>query len=359
MKTTTRIMNRGLAAELPADGWFHLAPLGKFPALFEPSNNKPYKAVQIYDREAMGAMIANFTATKNREGASFRGVLLDEDHLSENPHGRTAAMGRIMDLELRESGDWPGLWCRIEFTPPGADSVRNRVYSFLSLDADVDLLGTDPVSGLPSGRPVELKSVALTNQPRLPVRAMNRDTQLQDEVVTSPGKQTDPATAGKTKEQATMDYKAMLLKLLGLDAAAPDGDIQAKCDAMTTEVENTKTKCSRLETENTELKLGKEADQFCDTNATRIKNRASVRAAYIKDPAGTKALFLEGITEAPSAERPRTLNGGQQPAEEQIRTRNRRAEQDAAVRGHMKANGITDYGLAQQQLSAAKPELFA
>lgn len=352
------LLNRALPDAMPADGWCHMAPFGKYAASFEPPNGgKPYRAIQICDRQAFEAMLANFSALKNR--ADFRGLLLDEDHLSESPTGRTAAMGRIMDLQIRGTGasDADGMWCRIDFTPPGSDAVRNKVYSYLSLDALVEDCGVDAETGLPCGRPVNLQACALTNKPRLPVRAMNRDTISATDASASGGKKTDPAKAG---EKGNMDPKKILCALLGLDpATATDQEIQAAADAMKTTVQDAaqlRTQCSTLQTENAELKLGTKADAFLEKHKTKIKNSVSVRAAYLKDPTGTEALF-DGLADAAPGQQPRTLNGGGTPSGG-TKVKNRRAEQNAAVRAYMAKHNIEDYGIAQQQVAAAEPELF-
>lgn len=357
MTRQTRLLNRALPEAMPADGWFHLAPFGRFPARFDPPEGESYRAIQIADRAAFDAILENFAQNKAR--ADFRGLLLDEDHLSDDPHGRTAAMGRVLDLQVRGDGqrDGDGLWCRIEFTPPGADAVRNKVYSFLSLDADVSAAGTDPETRLPMGRLAKLHAVALTNKPRLPVRALNRD--LQDTPRGAPGKENDPANAGKKGQ--TMDFKAMLLKLLGLGESATDQEIQAAVDGSTGEetMSALKTKNSALEAENRTLKqaaLEKEADAFCENHKAKIKNRDTVRAEFLKNPVAVRVAFENAVE--PTQPTLRTLNGGKTP-DERTKTKNRRAEQDAAVRAHMTSTGMKDYGKAQQQVAASKPELFA
>lgn len=102
-----------------------------------------------------------------------------------------------------------------------------------------------------------------------------------------------------------MDYKAMLIDLLGLNATATDEEIEAAFREEIPEEEaehegadeNAKAvnRLVRLQakriSDGKKADLDRQADAFCEQHKAVIRNRAEVRAQFVKDPAGTKQLF--------------------------------------------------------------------
>lgn len=299
-----RICNRALPSELPEDGWFHLAPFGEFPGVRIKGAEK-VPCLQALDHAAMSLLVSNFK--RAAAAPDFRGLLLDYDHLSWAREGSSEAAGRIMDLQVRGDGSKPedGAWVRIEFTPTGASKVRNKEYSYLSLSAEVRDLAPAP-DGTPRIQPVYLTDAALTNLPRLPVRAMNRA-----EAPLSPGippgeQQADEA--GNQKEIVRMKNIALAL---GLAEDADEAAILAAIEAMkksAAELPQVQDSLKQLQA----AQLRTEAGAFVETHKAHIQNREAVVEQYLKNPEGTKALFgaLARQSEQPQ---PRALNGGRNP----------------------------------------------
>lgn len=163
-----------------------------------------------------------------------------------------------------------------------------------------------------------------------------------------------------------MNYKLMLLTLLGLAEAATDDEIQAAFDGregMTIEdAKGMKVKCSALAGEVAELKLGREADTFVETHKATIKDPATIRNAYIKDPTGTKALFA-GLTVLPGTpERPATvLNGGHKPpaGATQIEAENTARQREQYLDKLQKTLSVRNRSDAHAMAVTLRPDLFA
>jgi len=80
--------------EMPADGWYQLAPVGEFP-------HAACGVVQVVDRDACDAMANKFKAEAAVE--NFAGLLVDFDHFSLDGEKRSEAAGWITDLAMRNA----------------------------------------------------------------------------------------------------------------------------------------------------------------------------------------------------------------------------------------------------------------
>ena len=78
--------------QMPADGWYQLAPLGDFA-------HAAAGVVQVVDVEACTAMAARFKA--DAAVPNFAGLLVDFDHFSLDERARSEAAGWIVALEAR------------------------------------------------------------------------------------------------------------------------------------------------------------------------------------------------------------------------------------------------------------------
>jgi hypothetical protein len=230
------ILNRE-TFEMPADGWYQLAPFGEF-------LHAVAGVVQVVDEEACTAMAARFAA--DAAVANFAGLLVDFDHFSLDGERRTEAAGWIMGLEYRgpraEGGnlkpefgkpgdetaknakdanrdgkDGPssfpsgttarqspadaGLWAKIRWSDVGEEAVKGGRYRFLSpvwARSDCVDLGTDPANGRDRVRPVRLLNAAVTNDPNLKgLRALSNSA-----VGGSEGSPVDSCTCNRGVETA-------------------------------------------------------------------------------------------------------------------------------------------------------------
>lgn len=313
-----------LPKALAADGWYHLMPFGEHPGVVEHPDGRIEDCTHVCDRAAFEAMLGNFAKLRAANLANdpeWHGLNVDADHLSHYDTAPSARYGFLTDLKIVGDGTdrAHGLYCAIDWTPLGKEAIEGRIYSFLSAVTRNRALGPGRYS------PGLLTDACVTNQPQLPVRAMNRAPQGEfvfarcRSSLSAPGrgdqggKTETPAPAG-TKEKPNMDFKALLIRLLGLADTATEPEIQAAVDAMGAEtMDKIKAKCRDLQKKNDELSRGVEADAFCDTHKAIIKDRASVRARYIADPEGVKATFA-GLQVLPAEGGPRSLHRGRTPA---------------------------------------------
>jgi len=156
----TLILNRD-TFEMPADGWYQIAPLGEFP-------HRPSGVVQIVDKAACDAMANAFREEAGKP--NFAGLLIDFDHFSLDDKLKSEAAGWISELENRDTG----LWARIRWSDVGEECVKGGRYRFLSpvwSQKDCEDLGNGRL------RPVKLLNAAVTNDPNLKgiVPLSNRD----------------------------------------------------------------------------------------------------------------------------------------------------------------------------------------
>lgn len=321
----------------PADGWYHLAPFCESEGLIT-VEGKQQLAVRIFNRAGFEQIVERFRAKATEMRAAdpnWKGFNVDADHLSYRGDNKTERYAWMTDLKIVGTGAErsDGLWCKLELTDIGAPAVTGGVYSFLSgvfgfektedgLYVAAGLTGTydEPRT---EGAPENQAAAAFTNDPGLPVRAFCRAGQFGGPIsATAPfgagGKQTDPAlNAGKGQNKMTPEQmRALLCKLLGKPETCSDQELQAAAAAVpdATAMEKVQAKCRALETENTELKVGKEADEFIKQHANIIADKAKFRALYIKDPATAKE-FIANVKPV-QTEKPRSYHRAETPAAE-------------------------------------------
>ncbi len=252
---------------LPADGWFQLTPLGEFPCIDQRTGDQ---FMQVVDALAIRLLKSNFD--QQASDPNFSGVLIDFDHFSEDTNKPSEAAGWITALETREDG----LWFQARWSSVGRSNLLGGIYRHISPVWLAESIGKN------RGRPTALKSAALTNDPNIKgmVPLSNR--------------------ANSQLEKSKMD-KEKLIKALGLSADASESQIEsaiAKLKNRTESAESEAATCkNRAETAESELATAKaaaleaEAESFLETHSSLIKNRADIKAQFIKDPDGTKAIF--------------------------------------------------------------------
>lgn len=246
--------------EMPADGYVHLMPYGEFP-------HKRAGVIQVLDEVAADSIVKSFDTLKNSKG--FSGMLVDKDHYSDLDEytqkklkGMGVALpsdaaGWIQDVQKRPNG----IWAKIDFSNSGKESIDGGDYRFLS---PVFPLATLENLGGGRVRPRSIGKAGLTNEPNLVgISALtNRvgGAGLIGPVCVLEG------LANNQQEINTMDYKAILCGMLGIDPASDDAAIQTALDGM----KNAKDK-AQAEKDMTDL----------EKEGCAIANRAEVMPALI------------------------------------------------------------------------------
>lgn len=217
MKTDTHILNRLDA--VPNFKWMHVCPLGEHPWT---SADGAEVIVQIIDQEACEAMARTYPL-------SIPNSRVDVDHESMDADKRTAAVGWGRKAEARDDG----LWVEVEWNPDGYQLVSNKVYRFNS-----PCFPRDGLVALGNGRfrVTKLGVIALTNDPNL---------RGQKPLTNSRAQSANP----NTKTTSTMDYKAMMLSLLGLPADASDDAITAAITSAKGQSDAMNSRITELETQ--------------------------------------------------------------------------------------------------------------
>ena len=270
---------------IPAGDWQHIACIGEWP-------HEASGKVQIIDAAALASIVKNFKKIK-AEKKNFAGLLVDQDHFSLEADQPSEAYGWLVDMEARADG----LWGRIRWTDIGEQALVGGRYRYLSpvwLTSDCEPIEGDKV------RPLKLQSVAVTNAPNF------KDlTPLSNRAIAAKPKKNSAAK----NEGARMDYKEILLRVLGLPEDASDEVIQAAIDERAAAAANEDDGAAKkVEEEKKELeekleqleeklekieeeKKEEEADKVLNRFAAVIKNRDGIRKALLRDLAGTKAML--------------------------------------------------------------------
>jgi len=263
------------------DGWFQVAPFGEFPNQVA---GRPI--VQVMDKAGMEEQVRRLHARAAAEGERFGGLLINMDHLCVgNLAVPTVAMGWIMDLEVRDDG----LWARAKWTDEGERLIGGGSYRFVSGEWRFE---GDAVEDLGDGRwrLLELVGCALTNQPALPglqpLSCRSAGGAVEEPWITGQGtpandvKNNPPENPAPTERENTMRELALLL---GLAEDATEEEIREAVRAMREQLDAMKRERAEIE-----------AEEFLAMNRAKIgdgDSAAVVKAAYLKDPEGTKTLL--------------------------------------------------------------------
>jgi phage I-like protein len=257
------ILNRAV----PADGWYHLVPVGEFP---HPDTG----LVQVLDEPAIKALANSFKPK----------LLVDQEHWSYDTAKSSEAFGWVSAVESRATG----LWGKIELTDLGTPAIANGRYRFLSpvwLPTDLEKLGGNRV------RPQRLDSVGLTNSPNLKgmVPLTNRDAAGKEQA----------AALNPTQTKGVPPMLEKLKAMLGLAATATEEEVLAKIESMQkTETDATamKNRLGALETEHAAL-LTEQVERDLDEHKPVIANRDAVKKQLLANRKDTLE-FLKGLKPA-------------------------------------------------------------
>jgi hypothetical protein len=156
LSETSAVSLQPSAFQILQDEWVMLAPLGDHPHAL---------GIQRFTPIAIQNMATRFNGLLGKLGRLFSGAPTFEGHHDVEPdkYPNSKSYGWIMSLDARADG----LWGRMVWTPEGRQMLQNGAFKFVS-----------PVFiGRPIGQqngqtvfdPVAFKSLALTNEPNLPL----------------------------------------------------------------------------------------------------------------------------------------------------------------------------------------------
>lgn len=318
MKTDTHILN-SLAMEA-GDGvlrWMHVCPFGEHP--WSSADGKE-RIVQVIDREGCEAMAAHYPL-------SVPNSRIDIDHESMDNDKRTAAVGWGQRAEVRDDG----LWVLTEFNPEGAALVNGKVYKFSS-----PCFPREGLLDLGGGRfrVTRLSVIALTNDPNL---------RGQKPLTNRRAQSANPNTNIPTH----MDYKAELLKLLGLPPDATDDQIANGCAAH-------KSKTDAMNSRVTELEIQLVNRDLDEHGITDTEQRKLLTPMLANKDQRTAALAIMARGKAAAAPAAPLHNRQGAPVPGTDKTLSAGAAPDASAEAEQKrADWI---GNRAKELKAAKPE---
>ena len=257
-----------------ADGWIHLSPFGRYPVTLLDGTASEI----VIDPASVAAQVEAFDAEAAAAGSAWGGLLVDFDHSSLDEDRSTEAAGWADALAARADG----LWARIRWTDSGLAAItggRFRYSSPVHLPSQCDRIAS-------SLRPRRLHRLALTNDPRM-LRGESRMRPISSRSSATPTP-TNPHTEG-----TAMDYKVLLLQLLGLPAEADDAAIQAAIDASAkadtdaaAEAEAMKSRLAAAEAALSANRADVTIAQF-EREGMAIASRDDIRKALIADHDGT------------------------------------------------------------------------
>jgi phage I-like protein len=138
------------------DDWVMLAPLGDHPHAL---------GIQRFTPEFIQNMANRFNGFFARMGRLFSGAPTFEGHHDIEPdkYPNSRSYGWIMALEARADG----LWGKMTWTPEGREMLQNGAFKFVSPVFLGKPIGQQ--NGQTIFEPIAFKSLALTNEPNLPL----------------------------------------------------------------------------------------------------------------------------------------------------------------------------------------------
>jgi len=276
------ILNR--ADELGKTVWGHLTSIGETPVTVETADGQSLELIQVYDELSLTSLLNRFAQEKAAAGDSFPGLLLDYDHFSADSEKSSEAGGWIHNMERR--GD--EIWVEIDPSDVGKSAILGKRFRFLSGThgpEDVQFLGNRRV------RPLRVDRVALTNDPNnkrlkpIPLSFFNRAQSGVPAAVES----NHPAKTGESGD-TTMDYKKVLLSLLGQPENATDAQIDAAIADRKKADESAKTEMSELKNRTKQLETDL-VDSDVAAYGADVEDQEALRSSLLQNRAGTLKLL--------------------------------------------------------------------
>lgn len=191
------------AAPITDGEWVQLAPYGEIDYWTEEGGRwKKYR--QQFTREQGTAMQSAFNAERTKRGTDWRGLNIFIGHPDADPKRwpDDKRLGGIMDMETRADG----LWVKPAWNAKGKENITEGYYVYPS---PAWLYNQTEAGRTGIIKPDELRSVGLTNTPRI--------------ADVKPWTNSDPQPTPDDGNNSV--YKPKLLKLLGLADSATDEQI--------------------------------------------------------------------------------------------------------------------------------------
>ena len=334
------LLNREVV--LPADGWSMLACKGEHPIVAVSAGGEQNVFLQIVDDDACLAMVNRFN--QDKESGEQLELLVDYDHFSDDLNQPSEAAGWIQELQNREDG----LYGRIRWSRSGKAAVEGLEYRFISpvwLPTDCEELDNRRL------RPLRLDKAAVTNEPN--IKGMkplaNRDNNV-------------PEGGGK---ESIMDFKALLLALLGLAPEATDEEISTGVDgikgkltnaeAVEGELEEKKTELEKLQNSELEGQVEDDMEEFKDV--IKEDNKEEVKDQLMKNRAATRAVLASIVKPAASPQKILNRKDGKKPAAAS-QAEAEKSEKRQRFVDELKLKNRCNNSQAWAQAASLKPELF-
>ncbi|MDR2981998.1 MAG: phage protease [Puniceicoccales bacterium] len=317
---------------LPADGWYQIGKAGTVSkSLYMPGKKEPVTIKQVLTAADLVAIANRYKKDGSPE------LLVDFDHFSADLEKPTRAAGWIHNVEAR--GD--ELWAQMRHSSSGRNALEGGDYRYFS-----------PVLGFPAknyrpgdeAHPVALLCGALTNQPTF------------KGMVPLSNRQGDPLA--QTEINADMDYKLLLIALLGLAATATDAEIQAAADAAKLKIADS---AKLAETQNRLDKvLAEQVERDLDAHKLTGAARDQWKVALTKNRDEAlgllKTLKPSGKADDPTYARTHNRDKADVPNGQDIAS-DRGRERDSAVHEYQTRNRCS-FGVAWNAVRQSKPQLF-
>ncbi len=238
--------------------WFQtFPPYGRYPVCGT-VKGAAADAEFVFDEASAKQIIERFR--QSQTDPQWPGILVDEEHYSLDRSKSSAAMAWAKDIRQEEDGS---IWTRWEFTPRGLELWKSKTLLNRSPAFSCARDGKDY-------RPVELKSIGMTNTPhfsRLSTLAAAR-------------------AADTTKPNGEIQMKKLMVEL-GLAEDATEDAAVAACKALKGKAEGALKARDEAVAACRQMKC----DAFIEANKAKIADVAACREAYMADPEAAEKLI--------------------------------------------------------------------
>jgi hypothetical protein len=234
----------------PGERWLQAFPaIGEYPGPVFDQGKEVKDAVVVIDQQAYDDLIA--AIHEDAKDPDWPGLLIDQEHFSNDADHSSASYGWVKDLDARPDG----LYALCSLNKDGVQVTDDKIYLYRSPDFDLEKIGAKRY------RPSRLCALAFTNRPGFKLKPASA------------------ARAAANPKGTTMDPEQILAKIREMLGLGPDDDVVAAIQTMVDE------KAAAAEAQRT-----RECDAFIASNKDAIKDPKAFRTAFEKDPETAKAL---------------------------------------------------------------------